>query len=129
MRAEDRGAARIVEAAKTGDGITLRFLHDKQKLEIICKMKLAADGLHWEASFKNGSATGRPGRLRYPGIAISPQAGRLDAALSIADGIRIRDVFAKLREGESREWEYPGLLSSQMTAWYGKSGWRADYRG
>jgi hypothetical protein len=114
--------ARIVEAAKTGGGITLRFLHEKEKLEILCKMKLAADGLHWEASFKNGSASGTPGRLRYPGIAMPPQKGGLDAALSMADGIRIRDVFGKLREGESREWEYPGLLSSQMTAWYGKSG-------
>lgn len=110
------------EARKLQDTVILGFFHEKQKLRIECRVWAASDGLHWDAAFHNESRTGRPAVFRYPGIAIPAAAGRLDAVISVADGLRIRDVFAKLGENDFREWQYPGMLSSQMTAWMGKTG-------
>lgn len=119
--------ARLLDARRRRDTLALRFSHDKQKLEVECRVWTAPEGLRWDASFRNGSLSGKPAIFRYPGIAVPSSAGRLDAALSVADGIRFRDVFAKMGEGDSREWDYPGLLSAQMTAWYGKTGGMALY--
>ena len=79
---------------------------------------MAKDGLHWDASFRNDSAAGRPGDTPLSGDRHPTPPGPWTARLSVADGIRIRDVFGKMEENESQDWEYPGMLSSQMTAWH-----------
>ncbi len=122
---------RVISASKLQDTIKILFSHEKQKVQIECRVwtfkdgaskeGIARGGLIWDANFRNDSKVGKPGIFRYPGIAIQKSAQPLQTVLSIADGVRIYDTFNKLKEGESRNWEYPGLMSSQMTAWFNKS--------
>ena len=114
--------ARVLSASKIRDTLKIHFSHDKQQVQIECLAWSTKDGLTWDASFQNDSKGGKAAIFRYPGIAMSKSAEPLQAVLSIADGVRIRDAFDKLQEGESRDWDYPGLMSSQMTAWYDKTG-------
>ncbi|MEO7776778.1 MAG: DUF6259 domain-containing protein [Fibrobacteria bacterium] len=114
--------ARVLSASKVKDTLKILFSHDKQQVRIECRVWADKDGLLWDASFRNDSKSGKAAIFRYPGIALAKAAKPLQAVLSIADGVRIRDAFDKLQEGESRGWNYPGMMSSQMTAWGDRAG-------
>jgi Domain of unknown function (DUF6259) len=114
--------ARVLSAEKNLDTLVIRFSHDAQNLQVECKTWMGRNGLVWNASFRNGSNTGRPAIFRYPGIAFPSSSEPLQAVLSVADGVRIRNVFSHWKENEIQSWDYPGMLSSQMSAWYGKAG-------
>ncbi|HKP94546.1 MAG TPA: DUF6259 domain-containing protein [Fibrobacteria bacterium] len=109
---------------------------DSQTVEVRAEFRAFGLTVRQKLELKRGSRTGsfsmackldgpgfRLGVARLPGLGLSLDAGsEATALLPVADGALLHQPVDRLKDGEKRSYNYPGLASVQLLAAYDKRG-------